>query len=121
MKKLIVMLTILAIIFIACSKGGDSSNPPPPPPPSLDCSTVPKTFNTDVNPIVQTVCATNSDCHGSGSVNGPGPLLTYDQIFAARSRIGPAVASGLMPKIGSLTTSQKNTIQCWINAGGPNN
>lgn len=124
MKKLSVLFGIVAIIYIGCSKGGGgygNNPPPPPPPPPVNCSTVPKAFAADVNPIVQSVCATDATCHGAGSINGPGPLLTYTQIYNARGQIGPAVASGLMPKVGTLSTAQKNTIKCWIDAGAPNN
>jgi hypothetical protein len=127
MKKLSVLLGIIALIYIgACGKGGGgayggNNNPPPPPPPTVNCATVPKAFAADVNPIIQSVCATDATCHGSGSINGPGPLLTYSQIYNARDKIGPAVASGLMPKVGTLSTGQKNTIHCWIDAGAPNN
>lgn len=124
MKKLSVLVGIVVIVFLACSKGGSgygSNNPPPPPPPSVNCATVAKAFAADVNPIIQSVCATDGTCHGAGSINGPGPLQTYTQIYNARDKIGPAVASGLMPKVGTLTTAQKNTIHCWIAAGAPNN
>ncbi len=131
MKKLSVLLgLILAIIYInACGKGGGAyggntggggggggggGN-------AVNCSTVPKAFAADVNPIIQSVCATDATCHGSGSSNGPGPLQTYNQIFNARVNIKSAVSSGLMPKVGTLTTAQKNSIICWVDAGGPNN
>jgi hypothetical protein len=126
MKKLSVLFGIIAIIYVAaCGKGGGAyggnNPPPPPPPPPLNCTTVPKAFAADVNPIIQSVCATDATCHGAGSINGPGPLLTYAQIYAARTMIRSAVATGLMPKTGTLSTAQKNTILCWVDAGGPNN
>jgi hypothetical protein len=31
------------------------------------------------------------------------------------------VVSGTMPKSGSLSTAQKNSIICWVDAGGQNN
>jgi len=88
---------------------------------TVDCSGTAKSFSTDVNPIIQATCTTNSGCHGSGSNNGPGELLTYSEIFSSRSSIRSAVASGSMPKTGSLTTAQKNAIICWIDNGAPNN
>ena len=63
----------------------------------------------------------NAGCHGIGSLNGPGPLLSYTQIFNARSSIRIAVSNGTMPQTGSLTTAQKNSIICWIDSGAPNN
>ncbi len=89
---------------------------------TLDCSTVTnKAFTADVNPIIQSSCAVNSSCHGSGSINGPGPLTSYTAIFNARVSVRSAVASGSMPKNSSLSTSQKNSILCWIDSGAPNN
>lgn len=104
------------VILLACSKsGGDATTN------SIDCSGITKSFSGDVNPIIQSTCTTNSGCHGSGSRNGPGELLTYSQIFGARSTIRSAVLSGLMPQNGSLTSSQKQSIVCWIDNGAPNN
>ncbi|MBC7830172.1 MAG: hypothetical protein H7122_20685 [Chitinophagaceae bacterium] len=114
MKKALTIITIL-FIMIACSKTtADSSGLP-------DCSVVARSFAADVNPIIQSSCATNSGCHGSGSNNGPGELIRHSQIFSARSAIRAAVISGRMPKNGSLTTAQKNSISCWIDNAAPNN
>jgi hypothetical protein len=106
----------LIVALFACSKsGGDASTN------SIDCSGITKSFSSDANPVIQSNCATNSGCHGSGSRNGPGELLNYSQIFAARSSIRSAVVSGLMPQNGTLSTSQKQAIVCWIDSGAPNN
>jgi hypothetical protein len=88
---------------------------------SVDCSGTSISFASDVYPIVQSSCTTDSDCHGSGSNEGPGELLTYDQIYVNRTDIRTAVSSGEMPKEGSLTTEEKNTILCWIENGASNN
>ena len=118
MKKRIVFLITVLVIIASCSKSsednGDGGG-------SNTCTNVPKSFAVDVNPIIQSTCTINAGCHGSGSVHGPGELLTYTQIFNARVNIKNAVASGLMPQTGSLTTAQKNTIICWVDSGAPNN
>ena len=110
--------TILFALFIsgvvACSKDNGGTN-------TLDCSAVTnKSFAADIDPIIQSTCNVAS-CHMAGSVNGPGPLTNYNQIFSARSEIRAAIASGLMPQNGSLTTAQRNSILCWIDSGAPNN
>jgi hypothetical protein len=102
----------LLIVIHACSKKPEFT---------ADCSGPAKSFVTDVNPVFQTSCAINSGCHATGSGNGPGPLLSYSQIFNARSGIRPAVASGHMPQNSTLTATQKNAILCWIDNGAPNN
>jgi hypothetical protein len=121
-------LVILAsILFIAsCSKGGDDGSGGGGTGGgggggSVNCTGVASSFAANVNPIIQSTCATDATCHGAGSVNGPGPLLTYTQISGAAVTIKNAVASGTMPKTGTLTTAQKNTIICWVNNGALNN
>ncbi len=118
-KKFILIITSISII-VACSKSNDSTGDPGDTP--LDCSAVTaKSYAADVSFIIQTKCATDAACHGSGSTNGPGPLLNYTAVFNARTAIRAAVASGEMPKTGSITTAQKNSILCWIDAGASNN
>src|SRR6476469_1155061 len=121
-SKKIWLALIVAVVLFACSKsvdtkveGGNNNSG------SIDCSNVAKSFSVDVNPIIQTKCATGSSCHGTGSINGPGALLTYSAIANAHADIRSAILSGLMPKTGSLTNAQKNTIICWIDNGALNN
>ena len=126
MKKGILVILAAFILIASCSKGGSDD-------PggggsgggggggSVNCTGVASAFTANVSPIIQSTCATDATCHGAGSANGPGPLLTYNQIFTARIAIKTAVANGTMPKTGSLTTAQKNSIICWVDAGAPNN
>ncbi len=117
--KGILSLSVL-IFFAACSKestgNGNTANPP------IDnCAGADAKFVADVNPIIQSSCATNSSCHGTGSFNGPGALTSFAQIKNAGTSIKSAVTSGRMPKGSSLTTTQIKTLTCWIGAGSPNN
>jgi len=107
-------LPVFTLLFVihACSKKPEFTP---------DCSGSAKSFANDVSPVFQTSCAINSGCHATGSGNGPGPLLTYLQIFNARADIRSAVASGHMPLNSTLTATQKNAILCWIDNGAPNN
>lgn len=122
MKKMSLITTACLSIFIfnACTK--DSGSGPNTGGGALDCSTVTnKAFNADVNPVIQSSCASTSSCHGSGSVNGPGALTSYSAIFNARNAIRTAVSSGSMPQNSTLSNSQKNSILCWIESGASNN
>ena len=114
--KVALAIIVSSFMIISCSKdnnGGGGS--------TLDCNTVSnKAFAADVNPIIQSSCNV-AGCHAAGSTNGPGPLTNYNEIFNARTAIRSAVASNRMPQGGSLTTSQKNSILCWIDSGAPNN
>ena len=120
MKKALVLITTMTVIIISCSKdnGGGSGGGGGT---TLDCNTVTnKAFAADVNPIIQSTCNT-AGCHASGSVNGPGPLTNYNQVFNARSVVRAAVASGNMPRNSTLSAGQKNSILCWVDSGAPNN
>lgn len=122
MKKSILVILTVSFITIACSKGGDDGGGGNGGGGgSVNCTGVPASFSANVNPIIQSTCATDVSCHGSGSAVGPGPLLTYTQISNARIAIKAAVANGTMPKTGTLSTAQKNTIICWVDGGGLNN
>ena len=121
MKKNLFFIALTGILIFSCSKSmqTNSSNAGSTTT-TVDCTGVAESFAADVNPIIQANCAT-AGCHGAGSGNGPGPLLTYSQIFTARVDIRFAVSSGLMPLGGSLSTAQKNSILCWIDSGASSN
>ena len=125
MKKGILVILASFLLIASCSKGGSDGGGGGGTGggggSTVNCTGVASAFAANVNPIIQSTCATDATCHGAGSVNGPGPLLTYTQISGASVTIKTAVASGTMPKTGSLTTAQKNSIICWINSGSPNN
>jgi hypothetical protein len=119
--------TLIIFLFtgiqLSCSKfesddpgsgtGGGGTN--------LNCNTITnKSFSADVNPIIQTRCATNN-CHAAGSTNGPGPLTSYAEVFAARDRIRTVISQATMPIGSSLTTAQRSYIICWVDSGAPNN
>ena len=127
MKKSILVIIAAVFITVACSKGGDGGGGGNGGGNGggggggVNCTGVPASFSANVNQIIQTSCATDAACHGSGSANGPGPLLTYTQISNARVAIKNAVANGTMPQNGSLSTAHKNSIICWVDGGGLNN
>lgn len=124
-KKNLLLVTVFIVTFLyvlSCSSKKDTVDPPGPPV-GNDCATVNAKFATDVLPVIQTRCAGASSCHGAGSSNGPGELLTFAQISTARAAINDAaVVNNRMPKSGSpLTAAQKLAIKCWIASGAPNN
>jgi hypothetical protein len=109
LKKYIYLFALIAGIS-ACSKNGGSNN---------SCGTF--SFSADVQPIINSSCATSSSCHAAGSVNSGGPLTDWAKVSAQSSKIKFQVENGLMPKVGLLTADQKNKIICWINSGASNN
>ncbi|HLG40250.1 MAG TPA: hypothetical protein VI461_11300 [Chitinophagaceae bacterium] len=115
-KSYLIILTAVSlfIVFISCSKDNPNNN-------DIDCSGVsPKTYSTDVDPIVQSTC-NQQGCHDVASVNGPGPLTNYTQLFNARTAVREAIRTGLMPQNTTLTIAQRTAIICWIDNGAQNN
>jgi hypothetical protein len=117
MKITILAGSILLLLAMSCKKeaadtGGTGT---------VSCTGVTSTFSLQVQPLINTYCATNSGCHASGSVRGPGALLNYTQVFNNRSAIRSSVANGSMPQGTTLTSAQKSLIICWIDGGAPDN
>lgn len=113
MKKVIVFLAAGSVVITACTKSGTDSSFTP------DCSTT-RSYAADVSPILQASCNTTG-CHGSGSHEGPGALVTYQQVYNNRSAIRRSVVNGSMPQGSTLSAAEKNAIICWIDNGAANN
>ena len=117
MKKTLTLIAVITVLIISCSKDSGSKGGST----TVDCSAITnKAFAADVNPIIQASCNL-SGCHASGSFNGPGAITNFSQVSASSSSIRAAIVSGRMPQGSSLSTSQKNSIICWIDSGTPNN
>ncbi len=87
----------------------------------IDCATTSAKFSTDVNPIIQSKCAT-SGCHNSASGAGNCVLVTYAQISAQSARINQrCVVEKTMPTGGPLAAAEIASLKCWIDSGSPNN
>ena len=116
MKKIFI-ISVVILIVLSCSKstggGGGGGGTP-------DCSSVPKSYMTNVDPIIQAFCNT-AGCHAAGSANGPGAITDYTQVFNNRVAIRAAISAGTMPQGSTLSTAQKNSFICWIDSGAPNN
>jgi uncharacterized membrane protein len=108
-------LLLILMIHWSCSNSDEESNA------SISCSGVTVSFASDVSPIIKASCTTNSSCHASGSNEGPGALTTYAQVYSARVLIKSTIASGEMPKNGSLASEERNKIICWIENAATDN
>lgn len=84
---------------------------------TIDTANAPS-FSSEVKPIIDASCATEY-CHSS---TGQFPALTsYTEIKEKADRVKATTSSGSMPKVGSLTSSEIETIAKWVDAGAPNN
>ena len=114
-NRIIIISAMLLVGFIlGCSYKKDVI-------PQDDCTTINARFSAEVRPIIQGSCATNASCHGTGSLNGPGELVTFDQIQRASGSIKTAVESRRMPLGSSLSVAEISRISCWVNSGSLNN
>ena len=123
MKKATILTAfIIACItlFSACTKssttaGGTNGNI------TFSCSGITPGFTNDIQPILNTVCSINSNCHGGGSTNSGGPLTNYAEVNARKSNIRAQILAGTMPQSGTITQAQINAFICWIDSGANNN
>jgi uncharacterized membrane protein len=87
---------------------------------TVDCVGVATTF-AHVKSIIAAKCNT-SGCHNAGSASGGTVLETYDQIKAKADRIiQRVIVEKTMPPGTALSAAELAALQCWINAGTPNN
>ena len=114
----LMIIATLIVVVVACSKPSNGNGGGSLPPSS--CNSISAKFAADVNPIIQNNCAIGG-CHGNGNNNGPGPLVTFDQIKNAASQIKTSVVNKTMPRGGTLSSAQIQAISCWIDNGALNN
>jgi uncharacterized membrane protein len=85
----------------------------------FDCSTVNATFSNDVQPLIAAKCA---GCHNANNAGGGVRLDDYSKISSNKNGVRKtAVVEKSMPPSGPLSNDEMTKIQCWIDAGAPNN
>lgn len=112
MKKQIIILAGLSMGLIACQKSGTTE-----PVANIDCTTI--TYSGSIKPLFDSKCIA---CHGVGS--GDGPITNYAQTksLVDNGKLKLTVlTTRSMPQGSTLTADQLGAVQCWIDAGAPNN
>ena len=109
------------LIFFSCTKEVIDISTPDTSAISF-CDTV--TYGTHITDFLNTHCTT---CHVAGG-SGPGDFTNYSEIKSELDQgdleekvFDPNTGSPMPPPGGGLTTEEKDRLQCWIDAGGPNN
>ncbi len=108
-----VILVLSFFIIYSCSK--DKLIPVG----TVDCSTI--TYSGTIQEIISTNC-NSAGCHGNNSSNGD--FTTYANLkpFADNGKIQDQVIDTQEMPIGrELTSEQLGQIQCWLDAGAPDN
>lgn len=119
------LIVILFLIGTFCACTNDTTTEPT----VIDCDAIDEvSFKNDVQPIMETSCSYNSNCHGDGSFTVV--LNTYDQIKphleSERFKERVLVNNDMPPSYSTegpteLTVMQLGLIDCWLEAGFPNN
>jgi hypothetical protein len=125
MNKYRLYLTLLISVLVVTTHGCVDHDLPLV---EVDCTSVAEmSFNLNVKPIIDKSCAIPGDgnCHNGG--NGTDLNWTVFQNFKdhatqVQDRITRAPgADGKMPKIGSITDLEIQTIYCWVEQGAKQN
>lgn len=107
MKKYLIPL--VCVICYSCSKSNQTQE-------SSNCN--PNiSYNQTVKPILVTNCV-KSNCHDGQTYPS---LADYNVAHDGASQIRNDVATGRMPKDGTLSSYDKAAILCWIDKGAKNN
>lgn len=116
MKKSIYFLflaaTFIGFSVVSCSKSDTTATNTANA--TCDANT---SFNATILPLF------NSTCNLSGCHDGPNAaaLNNFQVVHDNATQIRASISSGRMPRGGTLTTAQKNSIFCWIDNGAKNN
>ena len=116
MKKLIIIL-IVTFSLQSCYNDNEEDIYGP-----VLCDTSEVTFSADVNPIINSSCAT-TNCHASGG-SGPGDFTQFDELKAKvddGSFVNRVIEQQTMPPGTPLTDCELQTLQAWLDAGATNN
>ena len=116
-KSKILFLLIFSgfIATMSCNKDDDDGGST-----GLDCNTV--KYSTSILPILESSCNI-SPCHDANSPNGDFTDYAGLETLAKDGTMKQLVlVDKTMPKSGdALTMTQLEKIECWINAGAPDN
>ena len=126
MNKGVLFTTLVLAVFTVAILPSSCSSDQLPEPELEFCDSLgfnALTYDADIKSIIDSKCA-NLGCHPSGSPNGDYTSysnmkgdLDNNKIFNRTIEIGD------MPQIGSpeLTSEEKDMLNCWLNAGYPEN
>lgn len=117
-KTGIILITGWMGFFISCAK--DKGQPTS----VSECSSLNVTYSSDIAGIITTNCFSNgtTNCHVSGSSFGD--FTSYEGLKqkADKGTLKTRVIDlKIMPPSNPLSTENITKIQCWLDAGAPNN
>ncbi len=75
-------------------------------------------FTNQILPLLKTNCVS---CHGPSRQNAGVRLDSYTAVKTNLTAATNAIASGIMPPTGGLSSAQRQLFQAWVNQGALNN
>jgi hypothetical protein len=88
---------------------------------TVDCTSVDSKYSTAIAPLMQSKCS-YSGCHDAGSSAGGLVLENHTQVAASAGSINQrCIIERNMPPGTPLTSTEYTALQCWLQAGAPNN
>ncbi len=121
MKILSITSGIAFLLLIGLLHSCEDNTDAPEPTPAFNCATTELTYEADIRAIVQSNCATPG-CHVSGFANGD--FTSFDEVQLAvndGSFRSSVLVSRVMPPSGPLSQNDRDLIDCWLEAGAPEN
>lgn len=103
------MIITITFSFFSCAKNGTNCAA------SIDCTNI--TYGGTIKPLIASKCGL-SGCHGSSfsTYNGLQGIANNGMLYNV------VVANETMPAGNiTMTCEQRAQIECWLNAGAPNN
>ena len=106
-KSLLIISILLITLFLSCKNNVEEV---------YDCAEV-ISYTQTIRPIIDNNCM---ECH-NGEDNSIPNWTTYQEIKSYASKIQELTFERIMPKEGSLTSNEIETIYCWVEQGALNN
>ncbi len=75
-------------------------------------------FANQILPLLKANCVS---CHGPSQQNAGVRLDSYNVVKTNLTAATNAIANGIMPPTGGLSTAQRQLFQNWVNQGALNN
>jgi hypothetical protein len=119
-----VLGVLLAISIFSCVKDeGRLAKPVNPATAQTLCDSLNVKYSTVIQPMMVSNCATIG-CHDGFGGSGPGDLNTYatlQAMYINGTLNNRVIVLKDMPSTGPLPDSLIQRLQCWMDAGAPNN
>lgn len=123
-NKILFSSLLVVAVLLSCKKEKAAEEPQTQTPTASTCDSI--SFTNDVMPILASYNCGANGCHSTSSAQKGIRLTNYTEVNAVNTTqllgaIKQQNGYTPMPSGGSLTSTEINKIECWINQGKLNN